>query len=231
MPPDLSPESWTQIRNDYEHTDRPVDDICAEHGISSGTLRDRMRRWGWTRRRPPIPPDGPPPAPPPAPPVAATAAPVSFAPVLAAPVSFAPVSFAPVLAAPVADGAAPAAVAPADAAAPVETDGRAIELRLRSAVARVLPAIEATLATLATGSAQPRDMERAARVLAALTRTLSELNGLLRLHGAAGGGAFAPGEQNKDIATRRRELAAKLEAFVASQAGRADGGGKSQRES
>jgi hypothetical protein len=150
---------------------------------------------------------------------------------LAAPVSFAPVSFAPVLAAPVADGAAPAAVAPAEAVAPVEMDGRAIELRLRSAVARVLPAIEATLATLATGPAQPRDMERAARVLAALTRTLSELNGLLRLHGAAGGGAFAPGEQNKDIATRRRELAAKLEAFVASQAGRADGGGKSQRES
>jgi len=195
MPPDLTAEAWAQIRYDYEHTDRPVDDICAEHGISAGTLRDRMRRWGWTRRRPAIPLDGPPPAPP----VAATVAPVSFAPVLAAPVS---------------DCAGPAA------ATLVETDGRAIELRLRSAVAHVLPAIEATLASLGTGLAHPREMERAARVLAALTRTLSELNGLLRQHGAAGGPS-APDGQSKDTATRRRELAEKLEAFVASHAGEA----------
>jgi hypothetical protein len=44
MSPDLLPESWAQIRYDYEHTDRPIEDICAKHGISSGTLRDRMRR-------------------------------------------------------------------------------------------------------------------------------------------------------------------------------------------
>jgi hypothetical protein len=60
MPPDLSPDAWAQIRHDYEMTERPISDICAEHGISSGTLRDRMRRWGWTRRRPPIPAEGPP---------------------------------------------------------------------------------------------------------------------------------------------------------------------------
>jgi hypothetical protein len=58
---DLSPEAWAQIRYDYEHTERAIADICAEHNISSGTLRDRMRRWGWTRRRAPIPRDGPPP--------------------------------------------------------------------------------------------------------------------------------------------------------------------------
>ena len=39
-------ERWTQIRYDYEHTDRPIVDICAEHGISANTLRDRVRRWG-----------------------------------------------------------------------------------------------------------------------------------------------------------------------------------------
>ena len=61
--PDLTPETWAQIRYDYEHSDRPVEDICAEHGISSSTLRDRMRRWRWTRRRPPIPHEGPPPLP------------------------------------------------------------------------------------------------------------------------------------------------------------------------
>ena len=61
--PEPTPEAWAQIRYDYEHTDRPVEDICAEHGITSGTLRDRMRRWRWTRRRPPIPREGPPPVP------------------------------------------------------------------------------------------------------------------------------------------------------------------------
>jgi hypothetical protein len=59
--PEPTPEAWAQIRYDYEHTDRPIEDICLEHGISSGTLRDRMRRWQWKRRRVPIPREGPPP--------------------------------------------------------------------------------------------------------------------------------------------------------------------------
>jgi transposase-like protein len=63
MAPTLTSEAWTQIRFDYEHSERPIAEICAEHGISSGTLRDRMRRWGWRRRRPPIPREGPPPLP------------------------------------------------------------------------------------------------------------------------------------------------------------------------
>jgi hypothetical protein len=37
--------AWAAIRHAYEHTDRAVEDICAIHGISSGTLRDRMRRY------------------------------------------------------------------------------------------------------------------------------------------------------------------------------------------
>ena len=63
MAPTLTHEAWAQIRYEYEHTERPIEDICAAHGISSGTLRDRMRRWGWMRRRPPIPREGPPPLP------------------------------------------------------------------------------------------------------------------------------------------------------------------------
>ena len=62
MPPN-SPPKWAQVRYEYEHTDKPVGDICFDHGISPGTLRDRMRRWGWTRRRQPIPAEGPPPMP------------------------------------------------------------------------------------------------------------------------------------------------------------------------
>ena len=56
-------EEWAVIRQKYEHTDRPVADICAEHGTTPNTLRDRVRRWGWTPRRVPIPREGPPPAP------------------------------------------------------------------------------------------------------------------------------------------------------------------------
>src|SRR5690348_2803249 len=58
--PELSPETWAQIRYEYEHTDRPIADICAERGISDTTLRNRRRRWGWTPRRAPIPREGPP---------------------------------------------------------------------------------------------------------------------------------------------------------------------------
>ena len=42
-------------------TEKPVDDICLDHGISPSTLRDRVRRWRWTPRRLPIPAEGPPP--------------------------------------------------------------------------------------------------------------------------------------------------------------------------
>src|SRR5256885_8026790 len=61
MRPEVTPETWKQIRDKYEHTDEPVDDICLDHGISSNTLRDRVRRWHWTPRRQPIPLEGPPP--------------------------------------------------------------------------------------------------------------------------------------------------------------------------
>ena len=57
----LSSDDWARVRHDYESTDRKVFEICAEHGISESTLRDRMRRWGWTRRASgPVPREGPP---------------------------------------------------------------------------------------------------------------------------------------------------------------------------
>ena len=165
MTPEPTSEAWAQIRYDYEHTERPVGDICAEHGISPGTLRDRMRRWGWPRRRPPIPFEGPPP----------------FAPSLD--------GTAPALAA--SPPTEPAAPWPAGAASPIigggtaaPADERPIAERLQGAIARVFPAIECTLATLGSGPARPRELECAARALAALTRTLRELKGLLAQHPA-----------------------------------------------
>jgi hypothetical protein len=187
MPPELTGKDWTQIRNDYEHTDRPVDDICAEHGISAGTLRDRMRRWGWTRRRAPVPREGPPPAPPP--PLAPTLYP-------------SPAS---------GEDKGESAASFGTAADTAGADDRPIAARLQSAVARLLPAIEATAATLGAGPMHPREMERAARVLAGLTRTLRELTEQQRQHAAE---EAARAEESKDLDEIRRDLALKLEAIV-----------------
>ena len=159
MTSELSSEAWAQIRHDYERTERLVADICAEHGISAGTLRDRMRRWGWTRRRSPVAFEGPPPSPQPG--VGTLSAAYQ---------------------APPPDADAPPAATGGDAAA--APDERPIAQRLQSTIAHVLPAIEGTLVTLASGPAHPRELERAARALAALTRTLRELNGLLAQHPA-----------------------------------------------
>jgi transposase-like protein len=203
MSPDLSPEAWAQIRCDYEHTDRPVEDICAEHGISSGTLRDRMRRWRWRRRRPPIPAQGP------------TVAPVEdVAPWL-------PAQSALSLPAPESDRATQeqAAVATGEVA-----DDGAIVPRLQSAVARVLPAIEATVARLAGEAAyHPRETERAARALAALTRTLRELNSLLSQQLARTADRCAA-DDDRDIDAIRHALARRIDLFVASRSGEIDGG-------
>lgn len=60
MPPSPAPEVWAQIRHEYEHTRRTVEDICLAHGISPNTLRRHGRRWKWTMRQPPISDEGPP---------------------------------------------------------------------------------------------------------------------------------------------------------------------------
>jgi hypothetical protein len=210
--PELAPDAWAQIRYPYEHSDTPVEDICLEHGISSTTLRDRMRRWHWTRRRPPIPREGPPPV------VKAPQAVFSPPPVRAAnggegsgvggawmtdkDLPPTPPAFA---AAQTVDPPPPGEgdEAPADAAAIVP--------RLQSAVARVLPAIEATIARLAAGPYQPREMEQAGRALSSLTRTLRELNALLSQHQAR---AAAADDYARDIDEIRSELAQRLHALI-----------------
>lgn len=195
MPPELTGKAWAQIRSDYEHTERPVADICAEHGISSGTLRDRMHRWGWTRRRPPIPFEGPPPSPAPV---------LAPQPGLAAPAACQPNETA----------------GPPGVAAPAEPDDRPIAERLQSAVARVLPAIEGTLATLGTGPAHPRELERTARALTALVRTLRELNGLLAQHAAAPPACDCDcDDMPEDIDEFRNELARRINALVDQRTG------------
>jgi hypothetical protein len=176
MPP-LPPDAWVQIRYAYEHTDTPIEAICTEHGISSGTLRDRMRRWRWTRRRPPVPREGPPAFLI----VEQAAEPSGTAVIVAEPARL-----------PLQDGAVLRDASPCDARqheagpAPHLTAlpgaGRAALLApaLQGAAATLLPAIERTLGRLAAGNYHPDDAAKTARALAAMTRTLRELSGLLR---------------------------------------------------
>src|SRR5207237_10392451 len=97
----------------------------------------------------------------------------------------------------------------------------------QSAVARVLPAIEATVATLAAGATHPRELERAARALAALTRTLRELNGFLSQRQAAAADAHDDDAHDdddmpEDIDAFRLDLARRIDAFVAARTGKPD---------
>ena len=189
MPVDLTPEAWAQARYEYEHTDKPVDDICLDHGISPNTLRDRVRRWRWTRRRQPIPAEGPPPA-------------LRNEPALpfvgAPPFGMAPPE--PAAAPREGTAALPAPHATPGEAAPV--DPAEIVPRLQGAVARVLPAIEAIVARLAAEPMPPREMERAVRTLTSLTRTLRELNELLSQHQPAAAASAIATTTCRKISTR-----------------------------
>jgi hypothetical protein len=89
---------------------------------------------------------------------------------------------------------------------------RAIVPRLQGAIARILQAIEATIARLAAGPYHPREMEQAGRALSALTRTLRELNALLGQHKADDD---AP--DPRDIDEFRQELARRLKGIIAAR--------------
>jgi hypothetical protein len=201
----LTPETWAQVRYEYEYTDKPVDEICLDHGVSASTLRDRVRRWRWTPRHEPVPAEGPPPMQritPPTPQVPAMT-PIDVGP-------FAPAGEMPV-APEIPDGLPAPLAAPSDVAPP---DPAGIAPRLQGAVARVLPAIEATIGKLAAGPTHPRETERAARTLTALTRTLRELNELLAQQQPQ---AAATDDCPEDIDAFRNELARRIHAFVDSQ--------------
>ena len=192
-PPRLAGKDWPRIRHDYEETDKPNHAICAEHGISASTLRNRVRQWNWTPRRAPVPAQGPP-----LPEIEAPS-------MLEAP----PMIEAPPLGAPSPRLAAPPPAAPLDA--------RQIAQRLQGAIARVLAAIDAALAGL-TAAAQPREIERAGRAVAAFTRALHELNTLQAQYPASAADERGPDEPDEfvlELLRRINEFAAQKEASAA----------------
>ena len=211
--PEPTPEAWAQIRQAYEHTDKPLAHICAEHDISIPTLRYRMKVWQWRRRKPLIPREGPPPvdvfSPPPV--RAANGGEGARVGGYCEPETLPPT---PPAFADASAGDPPHRFAGGGLKQDVPNDAPAtIVPRLQSAVARVLPAIEAIIARLAAG-ASPREMEQAGRTLSSLTRTLRELNALLAQHNA---GAAADDDMPEDMDAFRLELARRIDAFVASR--------------
>ncbi|MGE0564399.1 MAG: hypothetical protein AB7O50_07770 [Pseudolabrys sp.] len=204
----LSPETWARVRYEYEHTRRTIEDICLAHGISAGTLRDRMRRWGWRRRRGPVPAQGP---------AAPTIPLLEFLPGEQAsegrPDEAArnPGPASPQEAphsAPLHAGYQPSGDPAASAPALHDPD-------LKTMTARLAPAIQTAIARLAAAS-QPRELEQTARALTALLRSLRELNALTAEQRTAAQDDSMPDDPPPDdIDAFRRELARRIDAFVA----------------
>ena len=228
--PEPTPEAWAQIRHDYEHTDKPLAHICAEHEITIPMLRYRMKRWEWTRRKPLIPRHGPPPV------EVTEQAPFSPLP-LPSPggggsanaegmsrggVSFLREAFTPPRSQDARDPPPPGEGEQSKQVRPgwegEESNATTVQ-RLQSAVARVLPAIEATIARLASGTLNAGELEKAGRTLGALTRTLRELNGLLAQHNARGDDMRCECREMspEDIDAFRDNLARRINAFVAAR--------------
>jgi len=108
-----------------------------------------------------------------------------------------------------------------DADAPVESAAAALAPRLQSAVARVLPAIEATLTKLTASPQRPRELEQTARALGALMRTLRELNALLAQQRPPAA-PYDDDDMPEDIDAFRFELARRIRALVAERTARSE---------
>ena len=211
-PVPLTTEDWARVRYEYECTDRKVVEICAEHRISNGTLRDRVRRWGWTRRwSGPVPREGPPPM---AVPLIAFAAPEGspLGPRFRGDEREEDGQAIPLTSE---DGRERPFVLEDGRERPVVVhDSRPIGERLQGAIAQVMPALETTLASLAAGAMQPRATEQVARALGALTRTLRELHGLVAQHDAQRCDDDTGDDTCEDVEELRASLNRQIDALI-----------------
>lgn len=234
--PTLTTEAWGQIRLAYEHSSQTVEDICADFGISPGTLRDRMRRWNWTRRSASVPVVGPP-----------AAASLSLAsprhvetdgrgrPLVRGEVDAAFASgeerpgrqnngaknafdalSAPTPALPTQECGGGSHSAD-DAAIPPAAEKTAIP-SLHASVARVTATIDAITARL-SAAASTREIVEIGRALSALTRNLNELRALARDEAKDNDKDDDKAEDDDDPVPKdpdefRFELARRIEAFV-----------------
>jgi len=215
----FTPELIAHVRHRYEHTDDTLAKISVDCGLSERTLNRMRDREGWSRRS-----DGAPRG------LPAAAQALDEATALLA---------ARVLPLPERGRACPGLGPGSDCAAiRVEAnarddtdaspalgadpslagdDKRAIE-RIERLVQRELAAEEAVRAQLGPLPRPPADAERAARTLATLTQTLHALQ-RLRCGLPPDSGSDDNDDMPRDIDEFRRELARRIDAFVASRTG------------
>jgi hypothetical protein len=189
-----TPEFVAGVRHDYENTDKSLARIAVDRAVSERTVNRMRNREGWTRRSERVR-DLPP----------AMRALQEATALLAAP------SPAAVTAAGATAGAADAAPAPAASAAPSAI------ARIERLVEKELAAEEAVRAQLGPLPRAPADAERSARTLATLTQTLQAL-ARLRCGLPPDGGFDDDDDMPRDIDEFRRDLARRIDAFVASRA-------------
>jgi hypothetical protein len=202
--PEPTPEAWAQIRHAYENTEQPLEHICAEHDVSVPTVRYRMKRWGWTRRKPFVPRQQP------------AAAALELAP------STPPRSQ---------DACDPPPPEEGEESKQAQGEDIAIVPRLQNAAAQVLSAIETNVTRLASGRLNSHDVEKAGRTLGTLTRTLRELNALLVQNNAGLEPEDDP-MIPKDPEEFRRQLARRIRGLVEAERAReaAEAGQEAQPE-
>lgn len=198
---DITPRKRQHARHLYECTTTPATRIAAGLGISPRTLKAWATAWAWGSR----------------PGRAATAVDdvspgVSGADVGRPPDIEPPASLVPA-------PAPPAASQPAsDAATAMTGEAGDPALQVERTVERELAAIEAILARLGEGEERAALAERTARTLASLTRTLAAVRRLRAVHAEGADAAAevdADDDMPRDIDEFRRELARRIDAFVA----------------
>jgi len=185
-----SAELLAAVQHDYEDTDKSLARIAIDHAVSERTINRWRDRDGWARRSDRVR-DVPP----------ALRA-LQEATALAA-------------ARPAADAAQASATAGTENAASAPAAPSAIE-RIERLVEKELSAEEAVRAQLGPLPRLPADAERAARTLATLTQTLHAL-ARLRCGLAPDGGSDDDDDMPRDIDEFRRDLARRIDAFVASR--------------
>jgi hypothetical protein len=207
----IAPERIAEARRMYEESDAPTREIAAFLDMSRGTLDNRITEWGWTRRRYSAA----------KPPAADAAAAVQTDVPPDSKQADAPETPAP---APAADAGNSVAAAPAFAEAG-EPPPAEVPLPFAQRMQRVLEGelavIERTLKVL--GPASNAEAERTTRILAAISRTIQEIQ-------ATAAGQTSSHETNDDpvpgdIDEFRETLARRLQGFIEAQREEASGGG------
>ncbi|MBX6426721.1 MAG: hypothetical protein IRZ09_12460 [Variibacter sp.] len=189
-----TPEFIENGRYRYEESDEPVASIAADFGVHVSTFYTYMKKWGFRLR--------------------CERAPLDLSPAQRALAAARKAPRSTSRAKPDARAARSDGAVPDSALESADTAG--LIARLHAAVEQELAAVERLRAQLGPAPENPGDAERTARTLATLARTLGEVE---RLRGAVAPPAHPDDDDMPtDIDEFRRELARRIDAFVASRA-------------